>query len=1003
MGMLETQLLQYGVPPGSSINFSGIHNHRLLRYADLTRNQKAPLLDLIVEQQSRALLYIVDESRSRKGKADIQQLRRILAMRDDGGWLGVLKPGQMDIYATDLRPSLDAKPVRFMATDPQAVSVLPRLAQGENLATPSKLHLRKILFDLMANAVEALTETGLPHQVAIALCGRALFLRYLVDRQIVNAEEHLTKIAPGVESWQECMADAKSLAATNLWLDNTFNGDLLLLPAKNYQSWFTQLLNRPDGNLLTQTLSAILLLDTSDGPGHYQGNLDWGELKFDHLPADLLGEIYEELMYRFYPSAQQNISINYTPRNIVDYMIEETFHELPEGSKARVLDPACGAGIFLTASFRKLVELRYQETGKRPSRPDIRRILHKQLVGMDINSHARSLAALSLYLTALELDPHPSPIDDLRFEKLNGSVLLDVKDPNSPDELTPMAGSLGDHVFDGHRSSYDVVIGNPPWTSLKGKDAAAIDKTFTKRCQEVAANRELEDKTGDYANPDRVPDLPFVWGAMHWAKPDGRIALAVAGRWLFKQSEPGIAARKALFQALKFTKILNGTSLRKTNVWPKMSQPFCLVFADNKVPESWQDFWYINPYHDPDLNSKGILRIDPRDSVPVPFIKVLEYDTFLKTMYRGTSLDVDIVNLIKKNAPETIGDYWNRYSNNLVKGSGYKGPGGRNDDTFLEGLPDLPADYDRHPYLVQANRLDPYNPKGLDRPRNPLLYKAPLLLIRESLREDRNRGRALISEEDIAFARSYYGYSAAEHIDGDILIKYLLVVIHSRLFEHYALMTSGMFGFERDIIQGLDIEHFPFIPPESLSAKHHKFIEGLAEGLKNNKPDWSKLDSTVADIYGLTDFDQQRIADVVAVEMPYASSRDRGLEPVNQDELVNFILVLKKYLGNAFRRAGRKMQIQFLETQNKELPWQFFSVAVDNSKLPTNLPGNWMSQIDTMGVSQLNIVDNDNGTLTIGLLNQYRYWVPSRAVLLAGYILWNHGAILEKDKDDTQD
>ena len=216
-------------------------------------------------------------------------------------------------------------------------------------------------------------------------------------------------------------------------------------------------------------------------------------------------------------------------------------------------------------------------------------------------------------------------------------------------------------------------------------------------------------------------------------------------------------------------------------------------------------------------------------------------------------------------------------------------------------------------------------------------------------------------------------------------------------------MTSGEFGFERDIIQGLDIKRLPFIPPESLSSEHRKSIENLARQLINQAPDWEKLDRTVAEIYGLSEFDQERIANVVAVDMPYATSRDRGLEPVNQGEVEHYIRVLKKYLGNAFRRAGRKMRIQFLEDNKQQLPWKFFSVAVDNSKLPTNLPGNWMSQIDAMGISQLNIVDNDNGTLTIGLLNQYRYWVPSRAVLLAGYILWNHGAILEKDKDDTQD
>ena len=39
----------------------------------------------------------------------------------------------------------------------------------------------------------------------------------------------------------------------------------------------------------------------------------------------------------------------------------------------------------------------------------------------------------------------------------------------------------------------------------------------------------------DYENPDSVPDLPFLWKATEWCKPDGRIAMALPARTLFKQ------------------------------------------------------------------------------------------------------------------------------------------------------------------------------------------------------------------------------------------------------------------------------------------------------------------------------------------------------------------------------------------------------------------------------------------------------------------------------------
>lgn len=218
--------------------------------------------------------------------------------------------------------------------------------------------------------------------------------------------------------------------------------------------------------------------------------------------------------------------------------------------------------MFLVAAFRQLAELRFSETGQRPGRLALREILNDQLVGFDINSHARTLAALALYLTALDLDPAPAPVEALTFEKLEGQVLIDVAELDSNiAAIRPMVGSLGKHVPEIYQGAFDLVIGNPPWTSLKPA-YKAIDQIFTERCREIAAQRGLADIARTYRNPDHVTDLPFVWGAMGWAKPGGRIALALAGRWLFKMSAAGSAARTAIFKALAITGILNGASNR---------------------------------------------------------------------------------------------------------------------------------------------------------------------------------------------------------------------------------------------------------------------------------------------------------------------------------------------------------------------------------------------------------------------------------------------------------
>lgn len=993
MNPLIEQLEAFGALPFSCIDLHDSADVRSLRYTDLVRNRRTPLVDVVVEQQSQALLYLIDHTKMQRHHGSVEELQRLLAMRGEAAWLGVLQPGRLDIYATKLKPDPDAVPVCFFSDGGDAASVLPRLAQGEELAPVDSLSLRDELLRLMTDASEELRDAGISTQEIIALTGRALFFRYLIGRGIVRPE-HLAVISPSSSSLKACFDNAQALSETNTWLDKTFNGDLLALPAEDYGYYFAHLTQR-FGQGISRPLSAIMALDTALAPGISQRKLDWDELNFDHLPIGLLSETYEELMLQLNKSARHATSVYYTPYHIAEYMVEEAFYQQEAGSEARVLDPACGAGVFLVASLRKLVEMRFRETGKRPSRLQIRRILENQLSGFDTNAHARTLAALALYLTALELDPNPTPVEALRFNKLEGRVLIDVADPGcNKDEIVPMVGSLGEHVSEKYQHAFDLVIGNPPWTALK-KPYEKIDAQFTQRCRAIAAERGLKEIATAYHNPDRVPDLPFVWGAMEWAKPGGRIALAVAGRWLFKQSPKGIAARRALFSALAVTGILNGAALRQSRVWPNVDQPFCLLFADNRLPESDDEFVFVSPHFEPALNGKGIMRIDASDARPVSFELVMNNPVALKALYRGTILDVSVVGRIRQQTDMTIGEFWEK-SEGLLKSQGYQIASRALDDSFLAGMPTLLADYQLHPFCILGEELTPYQPEGLHRPRDPAVYRAPLLLVRKSLRANRNRGRALISSQDIAYSESYYGYSAAEYPLGELLVRYLLVIVHSQLFEYTALMTSGEFGVEREAQQIIDVDQFPFIPPEQLSERQRQEIEFCANQLINNQPNWSRLDETVAGLYQLSAADQQVIADTLATSAPFPTIRNQALAPVTEQQCTQFLAQLTESLSDVFAAGGHAVQVLPCSAGSSRLPWKFFTVSLNCDASSQPLPQKWLGHIHDLGTSRITILDQQQSSLTVGLLNHYRYWTPTQARLLASDIIWQFGASLEE-------
>jgi len=988
------RLVEFGARTADCVELSQVDDPRVLRYVDLVRHGGMPMVDTIVEEQSQPLLYVIDATRlsgPRKSIEKIAELRRKLAMRGDPAWLGILSPGRLDIYSTDLRPTPDLEPTIFCVEQPESISVLPRLAQGEDLATPSRILLRDVLFGLMTDAGQELKDLGLTTDESIALTGRALFFRYLMGRKIID-ERHLPHISLNARSLEACFSSAESLAETNAWLDRIFNGDILKLPTRNYPEYFRDLIQRL-GNRTVRPLEAILGLDLPIGPGASQIPLNWGDLDFDHVPVGLLSETYEELMYRFDAEARRNTSVYYTPSHIAEYMVAEALYGHSKGSHARVLDPACGAGVFLVAAFRQLAEKRFAETGSRPDRRVLREILNNQLVGFDINTHARTLAALALYLTALELDPAPTPVEALTFEKLEGRVLIDVADPEA-DTLTirPMAGSLGKHVPEIYRGAFDLVVGNPPWTSLTPA-YKEVDHIFTERCREIALRRGLVDIAQKYRNPDRVPDLPFVWGAMDWAKPGGRIALALAGRWLFKMSPAGFAARKAIFNSLAVTGILNGASLRQSRVWPNVDQPFCLLFADNRLAEIDDQFILVSPDEDPELNAKGRMRIDANDAEPVSLSLAAEQPDLIKTLYRGSTLDVSIIRRIREYTKITIGEYWSSECG-LYSSQGYQVASRSNDDAFLKDLPNIGAHYSRHPFVVKTLELPSYQPSGLHRPRQPEIYRAPLVLVREGNRADRSRGRALISDTDLAYSESYYGFSAAGHEQGEFLTQYLLVLIHSQVFEYFTLMASGKFGLEREALQVRDVEEFPFVPPENLSHAVRASIESAASNLTIDQPNWEELDKAVLMLYGLGKRDAEVIRDTLSTRSPFPISKKIALTPASAEQGKLFCTRVENELANVLGTNDKKVSVKFLPNKTK-LPWKFISISLGEESLAT-LPSEWIEQADNLAVSRLTIIDEQKASITIGLLDRYRYWTQTQARLLASDIIWQHGALLEE-------
>lgn len=175
--------------------------------------------------------------------------------------------------------------------------------------------------------------------------------------------------------------------------------------------------------------------------------------------VEALGETYET-----FAGDKKERGIYYTPRSIVDVMVDLSLRSkidtasYEELLQVRILDPACGAGAFLIACYRRLLEralVLQQSAGVRVLSPNVKReILQSCIFGIDRDADALAVAAKSLHVLAEEL-PQTRCLDG---NLVLGNGLID--DPGVDELAFAPRARFGRVISEG---GFDLCIANPPY------------------------------------------------------------------------------------------------------------------------------------------------------------------------------------------------------------------------------------------------------------------------------------------------------------------------------------------------------------------------------------------------------------------------------------------------------------------------------------------------------------------------------------------------------------
>ena len=1025
---LQQEAIAFGCP--ELISLDGPQTDTHLNYLDLMQSRRATTLfpDAVVEFQGRPLLYLVDDLQRSPASVPIyeqtQDLSQLLANRNEHALLGIVRPGELTLYPINLDRAVlsNTDPAIVNVQAPEAPLFFQQLATG-SFSLEGQAGTPDYVFDeihrLLAAADTALGGILAPLEV-LSITGRALFFRFLHDRKIVGPRE-LVDICPPAENLKDVFNDAARTAATSCWLDETFNGDFLPLvdnldPALSrtdrmaaYTRFFYDA-ESATGGAIFRHLEAIMKGWKHVGGSSFQMTIDWDDFDFAHIPIGVLSQIYETFSRRWDAVKAEEASVRYTPKNIARLAVEEALSGVSNAQDACVLDPACGAGVFLVLAFREIVRLHWRHSGKRPDKETIHKILYNQIRGFDVSESALRLAALALYITAIEVNGTTRPPEILKFPRaLKGEVLYNFS-PRDEEERRYgfVLGSLGPDVPEHFDQKFDVVVGNPPWTRLRanpqdGPDRhqqkarnATINRQFTKITRRAIASRHMEsfDVEG-YKNPDNNPDLPFLWRAAEWAKPGGVVALVLPARIILKQSAPGKLAREALLRGLTVTGILNCSDLEKTAVWPNMDLPFMLLFARNDASPPQHQFSLVTPIRESALSKRAEFRLDYRSAQVVSVDAALTKPWMFKALSVGSALDIEVIDKISSRNFPTISDVWA----DLPSGAGYN---------VSPGMPQRPASHllelpsfvsPAHGFEIDLSLLeswgDRYGRYTANFPRVASLYKPPLVIVPQTPGETRERPKAYLSEKHaIAFSQSYYGYSTAGHDNPMGLAKLLYLLVHSQLWHHHYLTHSSRIGASYRTFLKEDLDKFFFPDPGTLTRSQWQLVNTLATELRDRKhKPWDKIDNLAFELYQLNSHDVAIISDTVRFGTPFQSSRLPAEQPAEQadvDAFCRYLVDMVQPFVKGFDPALYASEIGFRDGK-EDLPWRFISLTRDSEPVEVSSAflANVMQEANRTAASRVVMV-LPGGGLFIGLLNQLRFWSQSRARMCGVHIIRQH-------------
>lgn len=553
-----------------------------------------------------------------------------------------------------------------------------------------------------------------------------------------------------------------------------------------------------------------------------------------------------------------SIGAFYSPIFLVELLMNEVLPWPGPGTtivpeRFKILDPACGSGIFLVEAYRRLVaHWRFRNSGSAPSASQLRDLMMECIHGIDTDPAAVRIAAFSLYLALLEYLSNRSIWERFKFPRLTRSEpgrLPNIQNLNAFDEKADKG------------IQFNLVIGNPPWR----RDFLPVGA------------KEYCKKRG-YPIAKEIAHA-FMWLA-HDRAPLGKVALLCTSKWLFNREGPDVKFRRAFLRTAYVETVINLSAMRKDQLFPGAVGPATAVIYSSIRPSIVSEsILYCTPK--PGVNKPFSLEltIDAAELKWIPRADAENSDDIWKALLWGSLRDLDLIRRLKssgsslktflkqrKKEPEQ----WNHGRGFQPYTSKNRSPKAKpHKDVELAALPHLKAAHVTR-YATSADELEEAYKTDLFTWTGPKeIYKGPHILIKEG--QSRGRFCASFLPFDCSFQDTITGISAP--LKDTILLKALTAYLNSSLASYFLFLTTSTWGIERERVKKNEVLDLPdaILRNEKaaflLATAFDRLLEIESDDQRKNLE--REMDLAVLDALGLSTGDRILVRDMMAYTVDY--------------------------------------------------------------------------------------------------------------------------------------